>query len=646
MTVGMTSGVPGFGVQQTNVFSSLVIITGTPGSGILIYNGVPGPGNLVGSITNVAGTDVYGNTYPAGVNIAGAFTAFGPNDGFFIYNGTPGLGTLYGSFAGAAGTDTYGNAFPAGFSVGIVGSSNIELTPNANTPFNITTAIAGTLQAAAQFFTSDVNESLSGILGSLLLGTGTATKMSTVLASPFGTTGAALVLQAENDAATDTPVITIGTITTPDDSTEIFAPIATFTPYSFILYGGTSGQTTVTKTSGSGTIPIPVGVTVGKGETWASGSGGASQENSHGLGFPAAGGSGGEYACEPNLALTSGGTAAYVVGTGGVASKPDLNQPAGAGQNSTLTGSAVTVTAHGGTAPHGTASAGTGGTGGTGSSNTIHFNGGNGGNVSQPVLCDQQGAGGGSSAGTASAGNAGTSIPSGTQYGSGGPGGAAPVGGGAGGRGGEVISASGFFTVGNPGVAPGGGGGGGGMANEPPDSGDAYGGPGANGQVRLTYSTGEPPILFSVASTSGTDQFGTAYPKGVYTVNPVAIQNPASPGTPEVWHAMGLLNGWANVGGGAVAAQYRLLASPPNEVEVIGEISGGVITNGTNINSALPTGYQPVSTQTITIRLILGAGAAPILIYARVSATGQISLEGIPAGTTRIAFHDTISLDA
>jgi hypothetical protein len=120
----------------------------------------------------------------------------------------------------------------------------------------------------------------------------------------------------------------------------------------------------------------------------------------------------------------------------------------------------------------------------------------------------------------------------------------------------------------------------------------------------------------------------------------------ATPAVAETWHAMSLINTWANVGGGVVEAQYRYLGSPPKEVEVIGEISGGAIGNGTNINSALPSGYQPASTQTISIRLILGAGAAPILLYARVSTTGQIALEGIPAGTTRIAFHDTFSLDA
>ena len=613
-------------------------------SGIFGYSPFPGLGNLIFSLSASAGVDPYGNPYPAGVDFTGTVTVSGVGQGIFIYNGPPALGNLIGWWAGQAGTDGFGNAYTAGLNVGLPGTSNIELIPNANTPFNITTAIAGTLQAAIQSFTSDSNEVLPGILGSLLLNTGTATKMSTVLVSPFATTGAALVLQSDNDAATDTPVITIGTVTTPDSSTEIFAPIATFTPYAFILYGASSGQTVVTKISGSGNIPIPAGVTVGKGECWGSGSGGASQENSHGLGFPAAGGGGGEYACEPNLALTPGGNAAYVVPTGGVASKPDQNQPAGAGASATLTGSAVTVTAHGATAPHGTASAGTGGTGGTGSANTIHFNGGNGGNVSQPVLCDQQGAGGGSSAGTASAGNAGTSIPSGTQYGSGGPGGSAPVGGGAGGRGGEVISASGTFTVGNSGLVPGGGGGGGGMANEPPDSGDAYGGPGGNGQVKLTYSTGNPPILFSVASIAGTDQFGTAYPKGVYTVNSIVIQNPSTSGIAETWHTPTLQNSWTQRTGNMLC-EYRMLPFE-NAVWIKGVIVPGIKIDGTTVFT-LPSGYfDTTENQMIPVATTGQTVASLNTPFLQVNAAGgTVTINGANiAGLTNIIFNGIISL--
>jgi hypothetical protein len=46
-----------------------VIVTGAPNSGLFIYNGTPGSGNLIGSWTGSPGTDPYGNTYPAGINV-------------------------------------------------------------------------------------------------------------------------------------------------------------------------------------------------------------------------------------------------------------------------------------------------------------------------------------------------------------------------------------------------------------------------------------------------------------------------------------------------------------------------------------------------------------------------------------------------
>lgn len=46
----------------------IVVVVGTPYSGIFFYDPAPGAGNLVGSWTVQAGTDPYGNAYPAGFN--------------------------------------------------------------------------------------------------------------------------------------------------------------------------------------------------------------------------------------------------------------------------------------------------------------------------------------------------------------------------------------------------------------------------------------------------------------------------------------------------------------------------------------------------------------------------------------------------
>lgn len=61
------------GEAWSNQLVSLLILS-LPGgfTGIFGYSPAPGPGNLVISITNQAGTDPYGNPYPAGIQVGAA----------------------------------------------------------------------------------------------------------------------------------------------------------------------------------------------------------------------------------------------------------------------------------------------------------------------------------------------------------------------------------------------------------------------------------------------------------------------------------------------------------------------------------------------------------------------------------------------
>jgi hypothetical protein len=54
---------------QSGTFTTVTIEAGLPGSGLFVYDGAPGPGDLFLSIAAVAGTDPFGNSYPAGLNI-------------------------------------------------------------------------------------------------------------------------------------------------------------------------------------------------------------------------------------------------------------------------------------------------------------------------------------------------------------------------------------------------------------------------------------------------------------------------------------------------------------------------------------------------------------------------------------------------
>jgi hypothetical protein len=109
----------------------LVVLTAetTGFSGLFAYSPTEGAGNLIFSLAAVAGTDPYGNTYPAGISTSAGGSSFRGSDfvlntaGLFLYSGTPGPGNLIASIAAVAGTDEFGNAYPAGISTSAGGSS-------------------------------------------------------------------------------------------------------------------------------------------------------------------------------------------------------------------------------------------------------------------------------------------------------------------------------------------------------------------------------------------------------------------------------------------------------------------------------------------------------------------------------------------
>jgi hypothetical protein len=115
------------------VRAKLVIISGTAGSGLFVYSPDPGAGNLVASLAAAAGTDQFGNVYPAGfavyddsgdiVNInsgeillestAGLLREIAP-EADLIYSPAAAAGTLTTALASQAGVDSFGNAFLQG----------------------------------------------------------------------------------------------------------------------------------------------------------------------------------------------------------------------------------------------------------------------------------------------------------------------------------------------------------------------------------------------------------------------------------------------------------------------------------------------------------------------------------------------------
>lgn len=114
-------------------------------------------------------------------------------------------------------------------------------------------------------------------------------------------------------------------------------------------------------------------------------------------------------------------------------------------------------------------------------------------------------------------------------------------------------------------------------------------------------------------------------------------------GTAETWHSLSPGNGWVNSGNGP-DFQYRMIASPPNTVEIIGDLTGGTMTDGTVV-ATLPAGYRPATQQQVAT-VLPGTGATANMRFF-VGTSGNIECEGMSALTTpRVTVHGFISLDA
>lgn len=93
-------------------------------------------------------------------------------------------------------------------------------------------------------------------------------------------------------------------------------------------------------------------------------------------------------------------------------------------------------------------------------------------------------------------------------------------------------------------------------------------------------------------------------------------------GSAETWHTPTLLNSFSQ---NTPTLQYRLIASPPNTVQVYGVVtSGTTVTSGTSI-AQLPAGYRP-ATNTLPHQ-VLNAGAGTGL-WLGLQADGNLALHG------------------
>lgn len=120
--------------------------------------------------------------------------------------------------------------------------------------------------------------------------------------------------------------------------------------------------------------------------------------------------------------------------------------------------------------------------------------------------------------------------------------------------------------------------------------------------------------------------------------------NPSVANTNETWHTMSpLSNGWAAVAGN-VANQYRLVASPPHSVEIIGVLSAAAATTSTFFT--LPAGYRPAHQQQFAVGANSGVTAGNSA-FIQCATSGALTVIGVGTGAANTAvYHGFISLDA
>lgn len=154
-----------------------------------------------------------------------------------------------------------------------------------------------------------------------------------------------------------------------------------------------------------------------------------------------------------------------------------------------------------------------------------------------------------------------------------------------------------------------------------------------------TYNT--VPLAMGFRSVNTTIDAGSS----IITAAPLAAADPvAGLPTAETWHAATLANGWTNAGGGNPNMQYRLVASPPNCVQLHGRIVPGTKANGTSI-FALPVGYRP-ATQAILPVTADNTVADPIAAHIVIQTGGSVTIGACSTVNTFLAIQCLFPLDA
>lgn len=160
-------------------------------------------------------------------------------------------------------------------------------------------------------------------------------------------------------------------------------------------------------------------------------------------------------------------------------------------------------------------------------------------------------------------------------------------------------------------------------------------GAGSDGQVKITYINGST-LVAALSPVAGTDADSNAYSTG-YTGQATAFQPDASPATPETWHSVTPPSGWSGT------LRYKR-SSELNGVYIHCDINNSSGASGNLDLFTLPSGYVPAVGSTIYPRLAMGT-ASFTAAAVNITTAGLVEAVGLASDTTTIAFVQWLPLD-
>lgn len=160
-------------------------------------------------------------------------------------------------------------------------------------------------------------------------------------------------------------------------------------------------------------------------------------------------------------------------------------------------------------------------------------------------------------------------------------------------------------------------------------------------EIRSSSTDGTRPPIAYVRGSFNSPVVDLQVQGAVRAEDPILLAQ-----THETWHNVTFAAGWTNQTTTQPACRYRLLASPPNTVELIGRVAHAAVAGTSILTTALPVVYRPLVTQTLPIAALnstVAPVASPVL---SLDTAGVLTFSNLPTGTTQCSFHLFYSLDA